>query len=136
MDLDDLFEGRGHRGSRGHHGDDHHDHGDHDRHHDGHEQWPGTYAGDHGHGADRRGHGSHGHRAHRSIHASAGLQRLLRGRAARIAAAIVAVVGVALVAAVGWGVVGYVRAHGVRGVVEAVVSVARTVWQGGGGGAP
>ncbi len=134
MDLDDLFERRGHRESRGHHGDDHHDHGDYDRHHDEHERWPRTYAADQGHGADRRGHGSHGHdRVHRSILASAGLQRLLRSRAAWIAAAIVAVVGAAIVVAVGWGVVGYVRAQGVRGVVEAVVSVARAVWQGGGG---
>lgn len=88
-------------------------------------------------GADWRGHGSHGgHHGHGSILANPAMQRLLRSRAAWTATAIVAVVGVALVLAVGWGLVGYVRAQGLRGLVEAAVSVGRAVWQGGGGGAP
>ncbi len=137
MDLDDLFDRRGHRGSRGHHGEEHRDDGDHHSHDDEHERRPGTYAGDHGHGHDWQGQGSgDGHHARGSILASAGVQRLLRSRAAWIAAAIVALVGVALVAAVGWGIFGYVRAHGLRGLVEAAAVLARAVWQGSGDRAP
>ncbi len=136
MDLDDLFERRrGHRGSRGHHAEDHHGHGDDHRHHDDHKRWPGTYAGDHRQGTDWGGHGSHGgHQARGSILASAGVQRLLRSPAAWIAVAVVTVLAIAVVVAVGWGLAGYVRVHGLRGLVEAALGLARVVWQGSGGG--